>query len=205
MQEVVNENPTVQIMSFNNKMSLYIPRLYRNPIHKLVQAKTGERNNSEEAVIGNLREFVKDYFTRAKFGEIERVDIHKIKSKTGETFFRAFVHFVEWEENDLTNQVQEAIRESSSYKWWIYGVDEEHDLYNAFWILAENKSPKKKEDKTAAERLKELEEDYNKKLALMEERYLAEKARLEKKAEEEKPDKEEQDEEEQDEAAAEEK
>lgn len=179
MQEVVIDTPNVQIMSFNNKMSLYIPRIYKNPIVRLVQEKSGDRDNSEEAVVEVIREFVKDYFVRADFGVIQRVDIRRISMKTGETFYRAFVHFEEWNENEFTTGVQDSIRDSSSYKWWIYGVDEEKDLYNAFWILAENKSTFKKEtDKkpSATERLKELEESYAKNI----ERYMAEKERLEK-------------------------
>ena len=180
MQEVVIDTPNVQIMSFNNKMSLYIPRIYKNPIVRLVQERSRlQRDNSEEAVVEVIREFVKDYFVRADFGVIQRVDIRRISMKTGETFYRAFVHFEEWNENEFTTGVQDSIRDSSSYKWWIYGVDEEKDLYNAFWILAENKSTFKKEtDKkpSATERLKELEESYAKNI----ERYMAEKERLEK-------------------------
>lgn len=185
MQEVVIDTPNVQIMSFNNKMSLYIPRIYKNPIVRLVQEKSGDRDNSEEAVVEVIREFVKDYFVRADFGVIQRVDIRRISMKTGETFYRAFVHFEEWNENEFTTGVQDSIRDSSSYKWWIYGVDEEKDLYNAFWILAENKSTFKKETEkkpSATERLKELEESYAKNI----ERYMAEKERLEKLIDEDK-------------------
>ena len=185
MQEVVIDTPNIQIMSFNNKMSLYIPRIYKNPIVRLVQEKSGDRDNSEEAVVEVIREFVKDYFVRADFGVIQRVDIRRISMKTGETFYRAFVHFEEWNENEFTTGVQDSIRDSSSYKWWIYGVDEEKDLYNAFWILAENKSTFKKETEkkpSATERLKELEESYAKNI----ERYMAEKERLEKLIDEDK-------------------
>ena len=166
-------------------MSLYIPRIYKNPIVRLVQEKSGDRDNSEEAVVEVIREFVKDYFVRADFGVIQRVDVRRISMKTGETFYRAFVHFEEWNENEFTTGVQDSIRDSSSYKWWIYGVDEEKDLYNAFWILAENKSTFKKETEkktSATERLKELEESYAKNI----ERYMAEKERLEKLIDEDK-------------------
>ena len=100
-------------MTFNNKLSLFIPRVV-----------------PEWA----SREMIADKFKMLDIGTISRVDFHEKSSANGVKYYQAFLHFEMWEDNAATRNIQARIYNSEQCARLIYD-----DPW--YWILLKNHNP----------------------------------------------------------------
>ena len=105
-------------MTFNNKLSLFIPRVV-----------------PEWA----SREMIADKFKMLDIGTISRVDFHEKSSANGVKYYQAFLHFEMWEDNAATRNIQARIYNSEQCARLIYD-----DPW--YWILLKNNNPLTQEE-----------------------------------------------------------
>ena len=84
-------------MSFNNKLSLYIPRIANNCF----------ANNSPSS-FNNISDFVGHIFHSLDIGRVNRVDLVPIYTKNGglSNFSKGFVHFDTWYYTSTATSIQ---------------------------------------------------------------------------------------------------
>jgi hypothetical protein len=124
-------------MTFNNKLSLFIPRIVPEWA-------------SQDMIV--------DKFKTLDIGTINRVDFLEKQSANGVKYFQAFLHFETWDDNAATRNIQERIYDSESSARLVY--DEPW-----YWILLKNNNPLTEEEVVVSqanvalqERICELEE-----------------------------------------------
>ena len=105
-------------MTFNNKLSLFIPRVV-----------------PEWA----SREMIADKFKMLDIGTISRVDFLEKSSANGVKYYQAFLHFEMWEDNAVTRNIQARIYNSEQCARLIYD-----DPW--YWILLKNNNPLTQEE-----------------------------------------------------------
>ena len=105
-------------MTFNNKLSLFIPRVV-----------------PEWA----SREMIADKFKMLDIGTISRVDFLEKSSANGVKYYQAFLHFEMWEDNAATRNIQARIYNSEQCARLIYD-----DPW--YWILLKNNNPLTQEE-----------------------------------------------------------
>ena len=105
-------------MTFNNKLSLFIPRVV-----------------PEWA----SRELIADRFKMLDIGTISRVDFLEKFSANGMKYYQAFLHFEMWEDNAATRNIQARIYDSEKSAKLIYD-----DPW--YWILLKNHNPLTQEE-----------------------------------------------------------
>ena len=105
-------------MTFNNKLSLFIPRVV-----------------PEWA----SREMIADRFKMLDIGTISRVDFLEKFSANGVKYYQAFLHFEMWEDNAATRNIQARIYDSEQSAKLIYD-----DPW--YWILLKNHNPLTQEE-----------------------------------------------------------
>jgi hypothetical protein len=108
-------------MTFNNKLSLFIPRIVPEWA-------------SQDLIV--------DKFKMLDIGTISRVDFLEKSSANGVTYYQAFLHFEMWEDNEATRNIQEKIYDSEQSARLIY--DEPW-----YWILLKNHNPLTQEEVAA--------------------------------------------------------
>ena len=114
-------------MTFNNKLSLFIPRVV-----------------PEWA----SREMIADKFKMLDIGTIGRVDFLEKSSANGVKYYQAFLHFEMWEDNAATRNIQARIYNSEQCARLIYD-----DPW--YWILLKNHNPLTQEEVVANAALQE--------------------------------------------------
>ena len=114
-------------MTFNNKLSLFIPRVV-----------------PEWA----SREMIADKFKMLDIGTISRVDFLEKSSANGVKYYQAFLHFEMWEDNAATRNIQARIYNSEQCARLIYD-----DPW--YWILLKNHNPLTQEEVVANAALQE--------------------------------------------------
>ena len=105
-------------MTFNNQLSLFIPRVV-----------------PEWA----SRELIADKFKMLDIGTISRVDFIEKSSANGLKYYQAFLHFEMWENNPATRNIQARIYNSEQCARLIYD-----DPW--YWILLKNHNPLTQEE-----------------------------------------------------------
>ena len=113
-------------MSFNTKMSLYIPRIANNCFMK-----------QAGVTFNNLTDFVRHMFHSLDIGFVNRVDVVPIMTKSGNpsNFSKAFVHFDTWYATPSSQSIQEKISDVSNGGIAKLVYDDPH-----YWILKQNTS-----------------------------------------------------------------
>ena len=121
-------------MTFNNKLSLFIPRVV-----------------PEWA----SQDMIADKFRMLDIGTISRVDFLEKSSTNGVKYYQAFLHFEMWDDNPATRNIQARIYNSEQCARLIYD-----DPW--YWILLQNHNPLTQEEVVAnaalLERVVALEE-----------------------------------------------
>ena len=105
-------------MTFNNKLSLFIPRIV-----------------PEWA----CKDMIVDKFKALDIGIINRVDFLEKHNTNGVKYFQAFLHFDYWYDNDVARNIQDRIYESESNARLVY---DQH----WYWILLKNNNPLTEEE-----------------------------------------------------------
>jgi hypothetical protein len=100
-------------MTFNNKLSLFIPRIVPEWA-------------SQDMIV--------DKFKAHDIGTINRVDFVEKQSGMGVKYYQAFLHFDNWDDNACTRNIQERIYDSERSARLVY--DEPW-----YWILLKNNNP----------------------------------------------------------------
>ncbi len=113
-------------MSFNNKLSLYIPRVANNCYMK-----------QSGLSFTNITDFMAHMFHSLDIGRVSRVDLVPIYSKSGNltNFSKAFVHFELWYDTPSAFSIQEKMNDSSHGNIAKLVYDDPH-----YWILKQNSS-----------------------------------------------------------------
>ena len=113
-------------MAFNNKLSLYIPRIANNCFKK----QAGLSFN-------NMTDFVTHMFHSLDIGRVNRVDLVPIYSKNGSpsNFSKGFVHFDTWYYTLTAINLQEKMQDKAGGGIAKLVYDDPH-----YWILKHNTS-----------------------------------------------------------------
>lgn len=113
-------------MAFNNKLSLYIPRIANNCFMK----QSGLSFN-------NITDFIGHMFHSLDIGRVQRVDLVPIYSKNGtqSNFSKGFVHFDTWYYSASALSVQEKMQDPAQGGIAKLVYDDPH-----YWILKQNTS-----------------------------------------------------------------
>lgn len=114
-------------MTFNNKLSLFIPRIV-----------------PEWA----SQEMITTKFRTLDIGTIQRVDFLEKVGANGVKYYQAFLHFEMWEDNAATRNIQEKIVDPQQTAKLVY--DEPW-----YWILLKNNNPLTQEEVAANAALQE--------------------------------------------------
>ena len=114
-------------MTFNNKLSLFIPRVVPEwASQEMITAK----------------------FRTLDLGTIQRVDFLEKVGANGVKYYQAFLHFEMWEDNAVTRNIQEKIVDPQQTAKLVY--DEPW-----YWILLKNNNPLTEEEVAANAALQE--------------------------------------------------
>lgn len=113
-------------MTFNNKLSLYIPRIANNCFKKQAGLP-----------FDNISEFVTHMFHSLDIGRVNRVDLVPIPTKNGKpsNFSKGFIHFDAWYNTTTAITLQEKMRNKTSGGIAKLVYDDPH-----YWILKYNTS-----------------------------------------------------------------
>ena len=113
-------------MAFNNKLSLYIPRIANNCFKKQAGIP-----------FDNMSDFVTHMFHSLDIGRVNRVDLVPIPTKSGNpsNFSKGFVHFDTWYYTTTAITLQEKMQDKSSGGIAKLVYDDPH-----YWILKHNTS-----------------------------------------------------------------
>jgi len=130
--------------SFNNKMSLFLPRC---DTRSLPRREYGETNDQFET---KIKTFIADKFNK-ETGKVERVDLVPKETPEGYVYYMAFIHFDYWcdrpdtrfFQNQITNKDAKA-KFHFSPKW--------------FWIVNENENPLSEKEVELNKKIWELEQ-----------------------------------------------
>lgn len=134
------------MMTFDNKMSLYIPRCDTRSLPRRAAGKTQEE---QEAIVAD---FIGKQFRYQKVGDVDRVDVVEKKTPDGYTFYIAFVHFNEWIDCERNRELQAKIVSDKER-----AVLQFHEKW--FWILNKNKKPLTATEADMAKKLGEQEKE----------------------------------------------
>ena len=109
--------------------SLFIPRIHRN---------THQHTTNN---FSSLEEYIKHKFSELGIGKVSSIDILPYNTGNKETshqniFCKAFVHFSEWYNTDIANNVITEISQENGSTKFYYSE-------NRYWILRKNNSKKK--------------------------------------------------------------
>lgn len=116
-------------MSFDNKLSIYIPRLFGRC--------------DKDVII--------ERFKSSNIGTINRVDLVEKKNNNGITCYMAFLHFDSWEDNEITRNIQSKILVERTGARLVY-----NEPY--YWILLKNNKPLTNNEALLQERVVSLQE-----------------------------------------------
>ena len=113
-------------MAFNNKLSLYIPRIANNCFNKQAGLP-----------FDNVSDFVTHLFHSLDIGRVNRVDLVPITTKNGSpsNFSKGFVHFHTWYYTMSAITLQEKMRDKTNGGIAKLVYDDPH-----YWILKHNTS-----------------------------------------------------------------
>lgn len=113
-------------MPFNNKLSLYIPRVANNCFDKQCGLP-----------FSNITEFMTHMFRSLDIGDVNRVDLVPIYTKDGTpgNFSKAFVHFDSWYNTTTAASIQDKMSDDSCGRIAKLVYDDPH-----YWILKQNTS-----------------------------------------------------------------
>ena len=131
-------------MSFNNQMSLYIPRC---DTRSLPSYNTCASDAEYEQA---CKDFIANQFRFQKIGIVERVDLVRKTNPQSYYYFIAFIHFEKWfEDHPAAQTLQMSIANNTKAKL----------QYNErwYWIVNENKNPRTT-DQLRAEKMVRLED-----------------------------------------------
>ena len=116
-------------MSFDNKLSIYIPRLFGRC--------------DKDVII--------ERFKSSNIGTINRVDLVEKKNNNGLTYYMAFLHFDSWKDNETTRNIQTKILVEQTGARLVY-----NEPY--YWILLKNNKPLTNNEALLQERVVALQE-----------------------------------------------
>ena len=131
-------------MSFNDQMSLYIPRCDTRSLPSYNNCASDA--DYEQA----CKDFIANQFRYQKIGIVKRVDLVRKTNPQGYYYFIAFIHFEKWfDDHPAAQALQMSIAGDSKAKL----------QYNErwYWIVNENKNPRTT-DQLRAEKMVRLEE-----------------------------------------------
>lgn len=127
--QLMTSSPNKTTMTFDNKLSLCIPRVVSEWANK---------------------DLIINKFKSLNVGNINRVDLVEKNSANGVKYYMAFLHFESWEDNAATRNIQYRILNEDNNARLIY--DEPW-----YWILLKNTNPISDEEAALQERVNELE------------------------------------------------
>jgi hypothetical protein len=138
-------------MAFNNKLSIYIPRI----ANKCFKKQAGLSFN-------NMTDFVKHMFHSLDIGRVKRVELAPIYSKNGSpsNFSNGFVHFDTWYYTLTAFNIQEKMQDKTGGGIAKLVYDDPH-----YWILKHNTSTAQT-DRNEVSALKAQISDMNTRLAI---------------------------------------
>lgn len=114
---------------FDNKLSIYIPRIAR------------EWANTED---------ISRVFELYEIAIVDRVDLVVQKDMNGEVYYQGFVHFKEWYDTKATRHLQERILDQNRQARVVYNDP-------SYWIVLKNKNPMTEIEVRMEKRITELE------------------------------------------------
>lgn len=128
--------------TFNNKLSLFIPR---------VLSKWA--NEDSISII----------FKKLDIGEVERVDFVEKKNQYNKIYYHAFVHFKEWRDTAISRNIQEKIFDPEQVAKIVYHVEHAVSIQSCYddpkyWILLKNNNPMTANEVKQEKRIIELEQ-----------------------------------------------
>ena len=122
------QTETQTLPMFNDKLSLYIPRIVPH---------------------WACQEAVKNKFESLYIGNVERVDFVYCENE-GTIYYQGFVHFTSWFEGDMTRNLQEKINNPEKVAKLVYD-----DPW--YWILLPNKNPRTENEVRLEKHMKDIE------------------------------------------------
>ena len=131
--------------SFDNKMSLYIPRC---DTRSLPRHKPDDTNESYEQ---RAKTFIANQFRYQKIGNVERVDLVPKKTPDGYVYYIAFIHFSEWFDNSVAREFQDDVVDENTRAKLQF-----HEKW--FWICNKNNKPLDAGEVDAAKKLWEQQQ-----------------------------------------------
>lgn len=143
---------------FNEKMSLYIPRVdLRSFKNILCPAQAQEHSASMEDPI---KLFIAKQFKYQRIGEVERVDLLSKKTPDGWDFYIAFIHFDKWYDTPAAQALQKAVIDPNQKAKLQF-----HERW--YWIVNENKKPLDANTVELHETIRALHENQQEHLAII--------------------------------------
>lgn len=131
--------------SFDNKMSLYIPRCDTRSLPRM------QRGQTETQYHDSIKEFIIKQFKFQNIGDVERVDLVPKKTPDGYVYMIAFLHFDTWYDTDQAKALQaDILAEGSRAKLQF------HERW--FWICNKNNKPLAAEEVDLAKKMYEQEQ-----------------------------------------------
>lgn len=126
--------------SFDNKMSLYIPRCDTRSLPRKERGQTQPQYETE------VKSFISKQFKAQRIGEVERVDLVPKKTPDGYTYFIAFLHFDHWYDSEQARALQnDILTEGTRAKLQF------HEKW--FWICNKNNKPLAAEEVDMAKKM----------------------------------------------------
>lgn len=126
--------------SFDNKMSLYIPRCDTRSLPRKERGQTQPQYEAE------VKTFISKQFKAQRIGEVERVDLVPKKTADGYTYFIAFLHFDHWYDSEQALALQtDILTEGTRAKLQF------HEKW--FWICNKNNKPLASEEVEMAKKV----------------------------------------------------
>ena len=139
---VSKNNDNNNMTTFNNKLSIFIPR---------VLSKWA--NEDSISII----------FKKLDIGEVERVDFVEKKNQYNKIYYHAFVHFKEWRDTEISHNIQEKIFDPEQVAKIVYHVEHAVSIQSCYddpkyWILLKNNNPMTANEVKQEKRIIELEQ-----------------------------------------------
>lgn len=131
--------------SFDNKMSLYIPRCDTRSLPRHRQ------DDSNESYEQRAKTFIANQFRFQKIGNVERVDLVPKKTPDGYVYYIAFIHFSEWFDNSVAREFQDDVVDENTRAKLQF-----HEKW--FWICNKNNKPLDAGEVDAAKKLWEQQQ-----------------------------------------------
>ena len=114
--------------SFDNQMSLYIPRCDTRSLPRRTDDMTDEQYQTA------IKQFIADQFKYQHIGNVARVDLVPKQTPDNYVYYIAFVHFAEWFDTDQARALQADVNDSSKRAKLQF-----HERW--FWICNKNTKP----------------------------------------------------------------